>query len=234
MTHPLLNKIAKVRVNWMEGYANDPQLVFVFKRDAELVPLEEFRYDQIKNTFYAVKDDEVQYYTHNRNDHNGFASRQFHLHMADSWDASQWKDCCTVQYDYGARYERRAYCTLKGRILTLTGPWSSGASYISKLIGPVVHVSVLTGSNRETIRNPQRYHWAKRRGRAYEGLHYAADFTLEAVQAAIDKYAPHLEMYEGDYGWYPVRKGDTPKNPRRGRVYFNSEVSDEQARIITL
>jgi hypothetical protein len=236
-----ISDIARVDVNWMEGCRNDPGLRFVLKRDRELTPSSEFRYKQSGNIFYAVHESEVRFVAHNRNDHNGFGFARFDLHMHDDWDASQWKPCQQldgkplVQRDFGSMSYREVSCTLEGRILHLTGPWSSGASVVSKIIGPVVDVSVLTGPNRETIRNPKWYHRNKRRNRAYEGMHYAANLTLEFVQEAIDVHAPHLEMYEGDFGWYPVRKGDQPKNPRKGiQRPADLMLDDTQAMVVCL
>jgi hypothetical protein len=225
--------ICRVEVEWMEQFGNNPQLQFVLKRDRVLTPSSEFRWNQNGNLFYAVKDGEVRYLYHNRNDHNGFGFAKFELHMADDWDASQWKDCARHERDFGSRTNRDVCCVLNGRVLTLTGPWSSGASAVSAQIGPIVSTSTLEGPSRVTVCNPNWYHRQKRKGRAYQGTAFATNHTLEFVQSAIDVHAPHLEMYEGDYGWYPVRKGDPPKNPRKGRTrVFDPSLSDEQSMAV--
>lgn len=231
-----ISDIHRIEVEWMEGYGNNPALLFILKRDKKLTPPSEFRWRQKGDMFYAIHNGEVRYLRHDRNDHNGFGFARFNLHMDDSWDSSTWKGCGRNEPDFGSRTNRDVTCSLDGRIVTLTGPWSSGASVVSAIIGPIVHASTLEGPSRETIRNPEWYHRMKRKnGRAYRGTAFSSDYTLEFVQAAIDIHAPHLEMYEGDYGWYPVRKGDAPKNPRKGRPRVASAcLSDEQSMVVEL
>lgn len=225
--------IARVEVEWFERYANNPELRFVLKRYSTLTPSEGFRYKQIGNLFYAEHEGEVRYYAHNRNNHNGFGFAKFVLHMHDDWDASTWKNCYRTEREHGSMCSQDVACVLSGRTITLTGPWSSGATVASKALGkPVVHCAVLEGRHREAINHPESYQKWRRRGRRYEGTPYSADLTLDFVQEAIDRHAPHLEMYEGDYGWYPVRKGDEPKNPRKGRARTDDgQLDDVQAMI---
>lgn len=236
-----VRNIKRIEVNWMEGWGNDPHLTFVLKRDCVLTPESEFRYRQYGRLFYAVHANEVRFVMHDPNDHNGFGGHRYDLRMAEDWDATQFHGCQRTepQWDSGGG-SMTAKCWQDTnehgvRVVHLTGPWSSGASVVSKCIGqPVISVGTLTGPNRETVRNLEWYHRRKRQGRAYLGTAYATKYTLEFVQLAIDALAPHLELYEGDYGWYPVRKGDKPKNPRRrmDRKPFDPYRSDEQSRAV--
>lgn len=225
-----ISDIARIEVNWWEGWANHPELQFILKRDSCLSPSEVFRYRQHGNLFYAEHDGEVRYYAHDRNNHNGFGFAKFTLHMHDDWDASTWSNCKRTERDHGGMCSREVQCLLDGRLVTLTGPWSSGSTAASRALGkPVVHCSALEGRYREAIVNSKWYQRNRRRGRKYEGTPFSCDLTLEFVQEAIDIYAPHLWMYEGDYGWYPLRKGDEPKKPRKGVVRHDEEtLSDAQ------
>lgn len=247
--------IKYIEVDWMEQYRNDPALKFVLKQERKVAAPSDFRYrtglpapviktleafrlpvTPAKNLFWAVHENEVQFYMHDRNDHSGFGSRQFQLHMANDWEASDWKNCRGERYDPTSGFNVPC-CFLEGRILTLKGPWSSGASGVSKFIGLIVSVATLEGEYRDTIRAPVHYHKNKRKWPTTmsrsSGVAYSCHYTLAFVQEAIDKLAPHLELYEGDYGWYPVRKGDAPKNPRKGnRRVSSSMLSDEQCMVV--
>jgi hypothetical protein len=228
-----ISDIARIKVDWMERFGNDPHLEFILKRDAVLTPWEQFRFRQFRNLFVAEHEGEVRFVAHDRNDHNGFGGAVYNLHMADDWDSTQFRPCHRTEPRWnsgGGSMEARCQFDSTTRILTLTGPWSGGASGVSRLFRPVVSLSVLEGRHRNAIRDPKWYHRARKRGHAFDGTAYATACTLEFVQEALDVHAPHLELYEGDFGWYVKRKGDAPKNPRRrtGPVGGIGMLSDEQ------
>ena len=233
-----ISDIAKVKVDWMEGYRNDPYLKFVLKADRKLAPCEVFRYRQSGNLFFAEHEGEVNFVVHDPGDHNGFGGRRFVLRMAEDWSPENWHDCSHNERDFGNGSIRKVSCFYdkETHSVTLTGPWSSGETVVSTRFKPCIYVSTLEGPSRETIRNPQLYRKMKKQGREYEGTYFATSYTLEFVQEVIAKLAPHLELYQGDYGWYPVIKGEQPKNPRRGRPVSRctSILSDVQASVVEL
>jgi len=218
-----ISDIKRITVDWMEKFGNNPMMEFVLKRDRKLTPRELFRWYQSGNLFYSEHEGEVRYLVHDRSDHNGFGCARFSLHMAEGWEETkegrEWRDCSCIQHDWGSRCDREVSCRFdrETRILTLQGPWSSGQSVVSSIIGPVVAVSTLEGPSRTTVNNPDWYHRQKRQGRAYVGTAFATSYTLAFVQEVVDILAPHLWLYEGDFSWYPVRKGDYPKNPNKGK-----------------
>jgi hypothetical protein len=226
-----ITDIAHIKVNWMETWGNDPGLTFVLKRDRKLTPWEQFRFRQSGSLFYAEHESEIRFISHDRNDHNGFGGAIYTLHMADDWDVSTWRPCSRTERRWmsgGQTMEVSCQFNADTRILSIKGPWHSGATGVTRAYKPVMEVGTLEGPNRETVRAPEYYHRARKRGRAYDGCATYSCYTLDFVQEAIDRLAPHLELYEGDFGWYPVRKGDTPKNPRRNVRPHESFLSDEQ------
>ena len=235
-----LSDIAMVRANWMEGYGNDPRLEIILKTGCDVAKLSDFRFHQSGELFWAELGGEVSFFHHNRGDHNGFAGSEYVLHMADDWDASQWKDCNRVEHTWMSYSTHLANCHLEGRTLHLKGPWSSGESIVSKLIGPCVGVSIMPGSWRNSVRHPHYYQknvkrLAKLGRKAYEGLFFSRSLTLDMARQIIDVHAPHLDLYEGDFGWYPMIRGGDPKNPRKGLKRLGSPyMSDEQAHICSI
>ena len=234
-----ISDIAKVKVDWMEQFGNDPQLRFILKAGCDLTPFKQFRFNQSGNLFYAVADCEVKFFRHDRRDHNGFGGSRYDLRMADDWDASQWRDC---QFDEmlwmsgGAR--RDVKCEILHndgeRILSFAGLWSSSAPAAKKFIGDCVDVSVMPAKYRESLRDAAYLQRQKQKLgiRAYEGLYLASHLTLDFVKEAVDRLAPHLDLYEGDYGWYPMMRDGEPKNPRKGVAYMHPNMSAEQNRIL--
>lgn len=237
-----VNDVARVEVEWFPTFVNDPEIRLILKRDRELTMSTVFRWRGCaqpgwSHMFYTEHEGEVQFLLHNPRDHEGFGWRQYHLHMADDWDpnVAKWVGCNKLEFDCGAGFNRKVECTFNPhtRMLTLTGPWSSGASAVSRLLRPVISAATLTGPNRLTVSNPDYYHRMKRQGRAHQGTPYSTYYTLAFMQEVIDTHAPWLELYNGDYGHYPVRKGDAPKNPRKGRPRVSClDLSDDQCRAI--
>ena len=164
---------------------------------------------------------EVRFVFHSPNDHAGFGGAHYAMKMRDDWTP---------------RPLGCSKCRIEDRTVHLYGPWSSSASAVTRAIRPVVSASIMPGKYREAIRNPNYYHRMKRRGRAYEGLFIGTAITLEFAREIIDRFAPHLDLYEGDFGWVPMIRGGEPKNPRRNRKpsRFSEGMSDEQAMVIEL
>jgi hypothetical protein len=231
-----IKDIAKVKVDWMEQFGNDPQLKFVLKYGCDLQPNDSFRFHQSGNIFYAESENEVRFYRHDRGDHNGFGGSKFKLHMADDWDASQWHDCSNHERVWmGGGAMRLAECNLNGRILSIFGPWSSSAVMVEPFIGPCMDVRVLPAKYRDSLRNPAYFlRQRKRLGpKASEGLYLQCHLTVAFVRETLDRLAPWLDLYEGDYGWYPIMRDMEPKNPRKGRRYpLHENMSAEQNLIL--
>lgn len=220
-----IKDIAKIKVNWMEGYVNDPRVTLVLKKDRKLSPSEDFRYRQYGNLFFAELDGEVRFMVHDKRNHNGFGFSRFTLHMADDWDSSQWKPCSIKgERDHGSMTNRDVSCSLKGRVLTLTGPWSGNAVLVERLTGvKCISWATLEGPSRESVSNPRWYQKMKRRcGHNYDGTALSTHYTLEFAREVIDTLAPHLELWEADYGWTVKIRDMPPKNPRR----LNTPIGD--------
>lgn len=232
-----ISDIARIKVDWMEKYSNDPHMTFVLKRDRKLTPWEQFRFHQKGTLFYAECESEIRFVSHDRNDHNGFGGGVYKLHMRDDWDASTFRPCSRTEYRWGSGGSTMdVSCRFDAdtRILSIKGPWHSGATGVTRAYKPVMEVATLEGPNRESIRNPAFYHRMRKRGHAHEGTPHSSCYTLDFVQEAIDRLAPHLELYEGDFGHYPVIKGNPPKNPRRGvKSRDGSFLSDQQMSAVS-
>ncbi len=84
-----MENIARCEINWMEGWANDPHITFVLKRDRKLAPIELFRYRQFGNLFFAEYENEVRFVSHSSNDHNGFGGHIHSMQMHDGYDPSE-------------------------------------------------------------------------------------------------------------------------------------------------
>ena len=103
-----------------------------------------------------------------------------------------------------------------GTTKILKGPWSGAASELSLLWKPVLNVLLRTPKYNE------------------KSSFLTGTFTKESLEPLLSILAPDIELYGGDYGWYPKKIGEVPKNPRQGRHYrlISESLSDEQARII--
>jgi hypothetical protein len=72
--------------------------------------------------------------------------------------------------------------------------------------------------------------WKERDGR-FPNLGYSAWITLELLQQAINDFLPGVEIYQGDYNFYPKQVGVPPKIPRKqegGDVRLYWPLSAEQ------
>ena len=224
-----LSDIAKARVNWMESWGNDPHLEIILKRDKDLFPFEQHRYRQYGNLFVAVDENEISYVRHDPRDHEGFGGRHYPLQMCDDWTPPTQPICSKK-------------CHIEGRTVHLYGPWDSGASSVCRVGVPCVSASVMPAKYRYTVSNPDYYRRMVRRlvkrpetpRQVIEGMFIATAITLDFAREVVDRFCPHAEMYEGDYGWVPKMRDCPPKNPRRDkpRSKFSDFASDEQARII--
>jgi hypothetical protein len=216
-----ISDIKTVKVDWMKGYGNDPHLKFILKRDRKLTPWEQFRFVQHGRLFFAEYENEVRFVAHDPGNHSGFGGSAFVLRMADSWDECQWVSGCKP-----CKYDPQT------RTVTLCGPWSSNATAMSRAFCPVASADTLEGPSRLTVSSPRYYRQMQKIGRSWDGTYSATHYTLDFVREVIDVHAPHLELYEGDYGWYPVRKGEAPKNPRRNTAARDSFLSGEQMAVV--
>jgi hypothetical protein len=232
-----ISDIQTVKADWMEGYGNDPQLKFVLKDGHDLTPWGNFRWHQHGNIFYAEHEGEVHFIAHSRSDHNGFGGAMYELHMADDWTPADWHDCDTVQSQWGSgggSHSVKCWWDANMRILHIKGPWSSSSSSVNRFFGPCIEVSVLTPQYNNKLRSPKYYESMRKQGRAWDGTYLATACTVEFARQAVDTLAPWLELYEGDYGWYPKKRDEAPKNPRKGRApsYFGMDLSREQSRVV--
>lgn len=221
-----IEDIARVEIDWMQGYVNDPRIKIILKRGKKMAAWEDFRFDSSGNLFYSVLDNEVIFYSHDRNNHDGFGGRCFPLRMKDDWtpECAGWRDCIHCGFDP------------ESHILTLCGPWKISEVSLSRIVGECVAVSAIDGDDRESVRNPNRFQRHKRRfgKNAYAGTFTATSVTLEFARLAVDTLAPSYEMWQVDYGCWTVKKrGLPPKNPRRHPdPVFVSNMSAEQSAAI--
>ncbi len=241
-----ISSIQSVKVDWMEGYCNDPMLKCVVKKGAEgLIPESQFKWMQKGNLFYSEKEGEFKFFAHNKSDHSGFGGYTFDIQMSEDWNSSNWNGCDQNEpaWGNGGRGSIRRKCYLEtgnhgDRILHITGPWDCGTHRVCEEVREVVSVGILTPEYNNRLRNPDRFKRDREKygERASEGVYLGCTFTLEFAREMVDVLAPHLDLYKGDYGWYPMIRGGQPKNPRSGREkkhwkgsYF---VSDAQAMVI--
>ena len=230
-----VSDVRHVKVEWMEGFSNDPGLNFILKRGADIAPNESYRWNQTGSLYWAELDGQFKYLAQSHRDHEGFGGSIYTLAMSPEW-APESREWGMLDQDAEGWMVRRCGCKYHPdrRSVMLRGPWHCGASRVSREVRPILDVGILTNEYNNRLRIPRYYQRMQRQGRAWDGTYLNCGVTLEFCQAVIDVHAPHLELYEGDYGWYPVRKGDDPKNPRKGRAYsrFTAELSDEQARMV--
>lgn len=223
-----IRDIAKVKIDWMERYANDPRLEIVLKRDRKLIPWENFRFRQYGDLYFACMENEVRFVKHNARNHEGFGGARYVMRMEDSYRSEAgivWPHCTRQVFEYDppnqclhGKNVTRVSCHYdsEANTVTLFGPWSSNESYASQVTGvECIHVSVLDGPSRLAISHPKDYNRMQRQGRAYDGTYFATAITLDFAREAVDTFAPHAEMWQGDYGWTVKRRGMDPKNPRR-------------------
>lgn len=231
-----VSDVAKVQVDWMEGFGNWPRLILVLKRDAEVAPRESFRWKEHDGLFYAEHEGEVRFVYHDRNDHQGFGGSEFKLQMDDSWDASTFRPCHRTERAWMSDRHREHNCTLDGRTVTICGPWHCGSSELTPVLGPVVEITVIEGKDRTCFKNlkalKRERAYAKAGKRfAYEGSPTSCTLKLSLLQEIIDRHAPHLEMYQGDLCYFPMLKGGQPKCPRKDVSVRESKLSDEQRMV---
>lgn len=235
-----ISDIQSVKVDWMEGYRNDPCLKFVLKNGRKRHLWNDFRFRQYGNLFFAELEDEVRFIAHDRNDHNGFGGSVYKMQMVDGYSPAEsgFKGCYHHEFKYNSgggshvascKYEPETNCVY------ITGPWSSGESTVSRLVRPCVNVAILDPQYNNKLRNPNYYRQMQKLGKAWDGTYCSSSVTLEFAQEAVDKLAPWLDLYQGDYGWYPKWRDMEPKNPAKGRdKRFASEMSDEQSMCVEL
>jgi hypothetical protein len=231
-----VSDISRVKVDWMERFGNDPELKFILKNGHSDLPYDQFRWVQYGSLYYAEQENEVAYLAQAHRDHAGFGGSVYRLRMADSWQRGQdWQGLALSQNAEGWMV-RPCGCRWhpEQQVVELRGPWHCGASRVSRQVKPILDVAVLKNEYNNMLRSPDYYRRMGKQGRAWDGTYCLKAFTLDFVREVVDKLAPWLDLYEGDYGWYPIYRGMEPKNPRKGRVpsVFFNEASDAQARII--
>jgi hypothetical protein len=72
-------KILKTKIDWMEGYANDPSIYVLLKN---IPNLDELRYRERNNCYFAEKDGYVNFFHYVKPD-RGFGGREFPIIMED-------------------------------------------------------------------------------------------------------------------------------------------------------
>jgi hypothetical protein len=228
-----INDIAKIEINWMEQFANDPHVTFVLKRDRAIAKREDFRYRQYGNLFVAEYQHEVDFCAHDKKDHAGYGGREFILHMADDWYPNRTELNSCTGFNWNDTKHRCSYHP-DDHTMHIFGPWSSGPVAVQQLSGiACMDVATLEGNSRETIRNFKWHQKQKKQGRNYTGTAFATNYTLDFVREAIDKLAPHVELWEGDYGWTVKMRDMPPKNTRRRtKPIGHSLMSAEQSAAI--
>src|SRR3990167_399143 len=76
-----LSDIAKVRVDWMEQFANEPQLHITLKRDKRLIPWDQFRFRKYGELYFACQENEVRFVQHSPKNHEGFGGSKYVMQM---------------------------------------------------------------------------------------------------------------------------------------------------------
>ena len=226
-----ISDVRKVNIDWMLQYGNDPTVTVFLKPGRERVWLRDMKFRQFGRLFVGERDNEVIHVTHSKNDHEGFGGSWYELPMADDYDpiAAKWLDCpyrCTGQHYYwdsAGRYcvshnvfDWRPCCRYEGetRTMFLRGPWSGSSVSAGNAIGkPIIDVAC----------NAVLPHY---------GGHVC--LTVEFCRELVDKFAPHAEMWEGDFGWTVKWRDMPPKNPRRFREMVTGDgmCSGEQNAVI--
>ena len=207
-----IEDVRKVKIDWMKGYGNDPFVTIFLKPGRDRFRLRDMQFRQYKNLFVGERDNEVIHVTHSKRDHEGFGGSWYELPMSSDYDvvASGWRDCpyrCTGAHHYWDDQNR--YCVSRNvfdwmpccryegenRIMYLRGPWSGSSVAAGRAIGkPLIDVAC-----RAVLPH-------------YGG---AICLTVEFCRELVDKFAPHAEMWEGDFGWTVKWRDMPPKNPRR-------------------
>ena len=204
--------VRKVRVDWMEAFGNDPSLTIFLKPGKDRAHLRDMRFRQYGGLFVAERENEVIHVTHSKSDHEGFGGSWWELPMADNYDpiASKWRDCpyrCIGNHHYWDDQGRYCYdrnkwdwmpcCRYEGenRIMYLRGPWSGSSVAAGRALGkPIIDVAC-----QAILPN--------------YGGHVC--LTVDFCRELVDKFAPHAEMWEGDFGWTVKWRDMPPKNARR-------------------
>ena len=216
-----LSDISHVKVDWMEKFSNDPELKFVLKAGRKLTPWADFRFRQKGQMFFAEHEGEVRFVAHDPRDHNGFGFAHYALVMEDGYDpqAAGWRDCNIIgARDHGSMCNRdvRCYYDPPTNTIHLTGPWSSGSVAMERAFGvATMGVSTLEPEYNNKLRSPRYYQRMQKQGRGWDGTYMAVHYTLDFVREAVDKLAPHLELWQGDYGWTVKLRDMPPKRERR-------------------
>jgi hypothetical protein len=193
-----ISDVRKVKINWMEHYGNDPSLTVFLKPGRERIRLRDMKFRQFGRLFVGERDNEVIHVTHSKNNHEGFGGSWYELPMTDDYDpiAAKWRDC---PYRYVSRgvFDWRPCCRYEGetRTMFLRGPWSGSSVSAGNAIGkPIIDVACQAVL-------------------PHYGGHVC--LTVEFCRELVDKFAPHAEMWEGDFGWTVKWRDMPPKNPRR-------------------
>ena len=214
-----VSDIAKVKVNWMERSSNDPHVTFVLKRDRQLAPREERRYQKFGDLFVSIHENEVDYLAHDRNDHNGFGGYVWRLRMVDGFNGSDFKPCKRTEPQWGSGggfHHAHCYYETDTNTCIIKGPWLGSPVSVERVTGiKCINIATLEGPSRNSVAHPKYFRSMRKLGRAWDGTAIGTTYTLDFAREVIDRLKPEIELWEGDYGWTVKWRDMPPKNPRK-------------------